>query len=151
MWFQLRVINRILGTNHYLNKIGASSSSLCRKCDNAPETLMHIFIECPVTVTLWDNIKKYVREKINYHSKLTNMDIKLGYLLSDQNRTPINILLILTKEYIFDSFKNNTVMCLDRLMHKFKRIYAEEKLLAKLKDKEDFFDLKWKNWKLVLE
>ena len=58
--------------------------------------------------------------------------------------------MVLTKEYIFDSFKNNTVMCLDRLMHKFKRIYAEEKLLAKLKDKEYFFDLKWKNWKLVL-
>ena len=76
---------------------------LCRKCGNAQETLMHIFIEYPVTVTLWDNIKKYFREKINYHLKLTNMDIILGYLLSDQNRTPINILLILTKEYIFDS------------------------------------------------
>ena len=35
--------------------------------------------------------------------------------------------------------------------HKFKHISAEEKLLAKLKDKEDFFDLKWKNWQLVLE
>ena len=75
------------------------------------------------------------------------MDIMLGYLLSDQNRTPVNILLILAREYIFDSFKNNTVMCLDRLMHKFKHTYAEEKLLANIKDK----DLKWKNWKLIVE
>ena len=65
VWFQLRIIYRILGTNHYLNKIAASSSSLCRKCDNAPETLMHIFTECPITVTLWENIKMYVKEKIN--------------------------------------------------------------------------------------
>ena len=97
VWFQLRIIYRILGTNHYLNKIGASSSSLCRKCNNAPETLMHIFTECPITVTLWENIKMYVKEKINCQLTLNNLDIMLGYLLSDQNRSPINILLILTK------------------------------------------------------
>ena len=112
---------------------------------------MHIFTECPITVTLWENIKMYVKEKINCQLRLNNLDIILGYLLSDQNRTPINILLVLTKKYIFDSFKNNTVMCLDRLMYQFKHTYAEEKLLANLQDKEAFFDLKWKNWKLIME
>ena len=93
----------------------------------------------------------YVKEKINCQLRLNNLDIMLGYLLSDQNRTPINILLVMTKKYIFDSFKNNTVMCLDRLMYQIKHTYAEEKLLANLQDKEAFFDLKWKNWKLIME
>ena len=56
VWFYLRIIYRILGNNHYLNKIGASSSSLCEKYDNAPETLMLIFTESPITVSLWENI-----------------------------------------------------------------------------------------------
>ena len=30
-------------------------------------------------------------------------------------------------------------------------MYAEEKLLANLQDKEAFLDLKWKNWKLIME
>ena len=55
-----------------------------------------------------------VKEKINCQFRLNNLDIMLGYLLSDQNRSPINIFLILTKKYIFDSFKNDTAMCLDR-------------------------------------
>ena len=44
-------------------------------------------------------------KKINYPLGLTNLNIMLGYLLSDQNRAPKNILLILTKEHIFDSLK----------------------------------------------
>ena len=42
-------------------------------------------------------LKMYVKEKINCQLRLNNLDIMLGYLLSDQNRTPINILLVLTK------------------------------------------------------
>ena len=41
----------------------------------------------------------YVKEKINCQLRLNNLDIVLGYFLSDQSRTPINILLILTKIY----------------------------------------------------
>ena len=42
-------------------------------------------------------------------------------------------------------------MCLDRLMYQFKQTYVEEKLLANLQDKKVRFDLKWKNWKLIME
>ena len=75
----------------------------------------------------------------------------LGYLQSDQNITPINTLQILTKEHIFDTFKNNTAMYLDRVMYKFKHTYAEEKLSAILNENEVFFYLKWNNWKLIVE
>ena len=77
-------------------------------------------------------------KKINYQLRLNNLNFMLGYLLSDQNRNPINILLILAKNIFLTLLKNNTVMCLDRLMHKFKNTYAEEKFMANLQDKEAF-------------
>ena len=47
----------------------------------------------------------YGTEKINYHLGLTNVDIMLGYLLSDKNRSPINILLNPTKNIFLTLLK----------------------------------------------
>ena len=41
IWFQLKLIYRILGTNSYLHKLGIRNSLNCRYCQQ-PESLLHI-------------------------------------------------------------------------------------------------------------
>ena len=44
-------------------------------------------------------------KKINYHLRLTNPDIIPENFMSDQNRTPVNILLILKKNIFLTLLK----------------------------------------------
>ena len=39
LWFQYRILHRILGTQNNLCKMGISKSSTCLLCDNDKETL----------------------------------------------------------------------------------------------------------------
>ena len=89
VWFQLRILYRILGTNSYLNKIGITPSPICRKCNEATETLTHIFTECPSVKVFWGKIQNHVKENINFNLHLNNFDIMLGQLLFHQNTIPI--------------------------------------------------------------
>ena len=55
VWFQYKIIHRILGTNKYLNLISKSESSSCRLCNNSEESLIHLFVECPKSLLLWQS------------------------------------------------------------------------------------------------
>ena len=151
VWFQLRILYRILGTNSYLHKIGITPSPICRKCKDATETLTHIFTECPSVKVFWGKIQNHVKENINFNLHLSNFDIMLGQLLFHQNTIPVNSLILLTKKYIFDCIKSNTSLYLDGLITRLKEFYKEEKLLAILKDKLCEFQKKWETWKPLVE
>ena len=45
VWFQLKLLYRILGTKDYLNKINIVNSSGCNHC-HEKETIVHMFVEC---------------------------------------------------------------------------------------------------------
>ena len=46
IWFQYKVIYRLIGVKHYLHKIGLSSSPTCILCHENEETLYHLFVSC---------------------------------------------------------------------------------------------------------
>ena len=112
---------------------------------------MHIFTECPSVKLFWGKIQNHVKEYINFSLNLSNVDIISGYLLFHQNRIPINALILVTKKNIFDCTRYNTGLYLDRLIPKLKQYYAEEKLLAILRDKYSEFNKIWERWKPLFE
>ena len=44
MWFQYRILTRILGTNDLLCKLKMSQSHVCRLCGEHPESIRHLSI-----------------------------------------------------------------------------------------------------------
>ena len=64
IWFQFRIIQRILGTNHFLKKIKITNNDLCQICGEQAETLVHLFSECEKVCDLWYNVKTWIRSKI---------------------------------------------------------------------------------------
>ena len=110
---------------------------------------MHLFVDCPVVRAFWKKLQEYVKSHLNFGLILSNFDIILGHLLSHQNKTPVNALILLTKKYIFDSFKNNTSLHLEGLKFRLKQFYLEEELLAILRNKHSTFKTTWERWQPV--
>ena len=55
IWFQYRIIRRILGTQEFLHKIKQSDSDICRLCGQCCETITHLFVVCNRVNSLWNN------------------------------------------------------------------------------------------------
>ena len=49
IWFQYRLIHRILGTQRLLYKMGIVQSELCLMCQSDTETLKHLFYDCSIS------------------------------------------------------------------------------------------------------
>ena len=47
LWFQYRILHRIITTNTFLYKIKYIESNICDLCNSEPETLEHLFFDCP--------------------------------------------------------------------------------------------------------
>ena len=96
IWFQVKVIYRLLGTKSYLHKLGIMEDSFCSQCGER-ETLTHLFVDCYSVKEKWKIVENYVYNSINLKIVLERSEILLGYQFQNQNRVPINALLLVTK------------------------------------------------------
>ena len=145
IWFQLKLIYRILGTNSYLHKLGTRSSPNCVFCQQ-PESLLHIFYECPNSRELWIDIEKLLKERIRLELKFSCFTIIFGYINQDQNHIPINSLILVTKKYIFDSSRDGKRLILKSLKYRLNSLLRDEEYCAKLNEKETEFSHVWDRW-----
>ena len=145
MWFQLKLLYRILGTREYLNKINIVNSSDCTHC-HEKETIVHMFVECDRVKVFWREIEKLIYETNGLKIHFSKFDILFGYQNLDRNRVPLNVFLLISKKYIYDINRKNGILNLMALKHKFQQTYFDEYYLAMLKDKQDFFTKLWEKW-----
>ena len=67
VWFQYKIIFSLLNTKEYLYKIKISNSNLCRLCGEYPETILHLFAQCIEVPDLWQNLNRWIRNKLFIH------------------------------------------------------------------------------------
>ena len=142
----MKVWYRILGTKQYLQRVGLSDRSLCLRCNNVSESILHSFCQCDQVKLFWETIKKYLVEKFNDKIKFTDFIIICGYPLHDQNNIPINTLIIFTKKYIFKASKSGSRLNISALKHKLYQIYTDKCLLSKISKEEEKFYKTWLRW-----
>ena len=61
IWFQYRILYKILGTKEYLKRINLSLESDCNLCKRNIQDVKHLFAECPSVVHLWENLGKWIQ------------------------------------------------------------------------------------------
>ena len=98
-WFHYRLLHRILGTKALLFKIGLSDSNMCTFCNEYPETIAHLFYTCRISSQLWTNVFHWVNETLYSNIACNDIDILLGK--TGLNNRPLNVILCLTKRYIY--------------------------------------------------
>ena len=144
IWLQYRILHRILGTQHLLNKMGKAACSLCLQCNIFPETIMHLFYHCKKSQTIWNELKTWIRNSTKRTLNIGPEGILLGYFIRDENFLPINTIIMVTKAFLFKSSRKGISFNLKKLQEDLKNVYKEQKLVAKYNFNEDVFDDNWK-------
>ena len=143
-WFQLRLINRILGVNNYLFKLSISNTPTCRICNQHPETLIHLFIKCTKVTTFWLQLFKWIKAITKIDIKYDNLTLLFGYLLSNNSFISINTVLILARKFIFQAAKQKSdFLHIDMFKKLLKNIYFEQSNLAEITNMNEKFKKQW--------
>ena len=143
IYFQYKIIHKILGTNKLLNQIGKSNNNRCRLCGEDIETIDHLFVTCKVTKILWHDLNDWLKIKINKEIDLSPMRIIMGHLETDNNFLPINTIILVTKYYIFTSAVKTCLPSFHELKWIIKRCYNEQHWLSQEQNKETYFNKSW--------
>ena len=138
--FQYKVLNNILYTNAKLHKIGFRTDDLCTFCMAEPETLYHIFYQCPRVTQFWEDFESYWYLLSNQVVKLTLQNVLFG-IISKQcpSINLLNYLIIIRKLFLWDSRRNQTHPKIQGYQNKIAIKYETERIINKKK----FFEKKW--------
>ena len=153
IWFQYRLIYRILGTNQLLNQINISPTATCRLCGKDNETIMHLFIKCEKSREFWKNIEIWITSKTNQNINIyydNNPKIILFGYSDHFSQKSINSLLIAAKLYIFQCATKNKVLNIFEFQEKFVTLFHEQEALSKFNFKNDIFERNWSNLRSLL-
>jgi hypothetical protein len=75
--FQFKILNNIIPCNHYLKKIGKSTTEKCPSC-NETEDLVHYFVGCHKATNIWLQIRRWWTGITGQDVAFTERDIILG-------------------------------------------------------------------------
>ena len=148
-WFQYRILHRILANQHLLNKMGMSNSSTCLSCQSDTESLSHLFYFCPNAKYLWKLLETKIKNSTNFSVSFTPMDTILGYTLNNNNASAINVILLVTKIYIYKNSRKLKKYCIEDVVNLIEKTYTEQRLVAKLDLMEQKFDQVWHQMKYI--
>ena len=149
-WFQMKIIYRILGTKQYLHKIKFIASPTCNLCHKNPQTLIHLFYECPTTSILLNDLQNWISNKIGINIQLTKCDIILGYLINNNFKHALNTILLVTKSYIFWSSRHDKSPNINQLQSWIKSTYSQQEIISKINQKHEQFEKSWRIWKTLI-
>ena len=71
------------------------------------ESMEHLFSKCIEANELWGNVVHWIENKIGFHLRMSDSYKILGYLTMDKNIWPINLILLVTRKYIFWCSRNS--------------------------------------------
>ena len=137
---QYKINHRFLVTNRLLFHMTFRDDDLCSLCHTERETIQHLFVECPHTRTLWNNIQEWMTRHMRCNIMLSETDILFGKL--DCNNL-INHLLLLAKHYVYCARLSDSELNIVAIVNIFKHTFKIERLFAKCNMKNDLFVRKW--------
>ena len=105
VWFQYRILFKILGTKDYLKKVKLVTDSVCGLCSQTNETIEHLFCRCTKSLELRENVKQWILRKLNITFDFNESTMILGYLSIDNKFWPLNFILTMTRQYIYNCSK----------------------------------------------
>ena len=114
-YLQFRYLHRIVGINDFLFRVKIKESPLCTFCNADNETIEHLFWDCPVTKTFWEEIcSSCLRDEL----ELDEMTVHFGYL--ENSKSIINFFLLYAKYFLYSCKQKCSRPNAITFYHKFK-------------------------------
>ena len=140
--FQFKFLHRRIATNHFLCKIGIKPSPICNLCNNAEQTLLHLFFYCEKVHSFWQKVNQWLESIALLFSPLTCLDICFGI---DTKKTLINTVILYAKQFIFrcKCLYIDKAVCFEHFKKELVYLEKVERVIAFRKDKLTFHETKW--------
>ena len=138
---QFQVLHRSLVTNVDLLKWNLKDSENCTFCNNCPETLQHLFLECTTSSFLWQKIKLWLSRNTGIAMNIRNEDIIFGF--TDEHFLLYDLVFTVAKQYIYNS------RCLEKqpsfigFLNVLRNVKETEFHSAELYGKVNQYESKW--------
>ena len=94
--FQYKCLNSVLYLNQTLHRIGFSDSPLCSYCHAENETVKHLFLDCTVSKSLWNDIILFFKNTLDIPI-LNLQSAILGFLDIQKDSLALNNILLIFK------------------------------------------------------
>lgn len=94
--FQYKFLHRCTTTNILLNKVDSNISDLCSFCQQARETITHLFWMCPYVQQFWSDVNDWFCNRYKKNTVISLKSIIFCHALDIANLT-----VILAKYYIY--------------------------------------------------
>ena len=144
-YFQYKILNRILVTNVKVNKWNKNISENCNLCFSAPETVIHLLVECPQVQSLWTLLQRWIKYFMGMEVEFTKELIILNNYKGGRKKL-INTLILILKRYIYIKKCLGHEATFQGFISEVYHIRKIEKLTAYEKNKMKIFEKKWKDF-----
>jgi hypothetical protein len=124
--FQIKINNSILVTKTFLHKINRADNDRCSYCNHEPETINHLFLQCPNIQRFKLDVKNWLRNDCDYNFSFLEKDFIFSF---DKKNKIASFVYLLIKYFIYKTkFKvDNTVY----LTTNGFKVYLKQKLISK--------------------
>jgi hypothetical protein len=99
--FQFKIIHNIIPTNLSLYKMNIKETPQCEHCLFQNETLVHMFLECPVVEPFWKDVITWWNTKRSDNINPNYSEILYGYKPESKGFYALNHYLLIAKYHIF--------------------------------------------------
>ena len=86
--FHFKLVHRHLATNNFLFKIKLEENGNCTFCQNAPETLIHLFWACQKSSKLWKSVMEWLQKMNIIQNNFTLLNTTALGLKPDTSKMP---------------------------------------------------------------
>ena len=144
-YFQYKILSRSLITNMRRNKWSQQISPLCTFCNNKPETILHLMVECENVKKLWDALKRWVKYHYSISIELTPKDIILNNVITIKKKY-VNLIILIMKQYIYAAKCKDEKLNFYDFVTKINYWYNLEMTMAKQNNMYQYFKDKWASY-----
>ena len=117
-------------------------------CDAISETTEHLFFYCRHTQNLWSQVENWTK------TVFTDITFDIKTVLFGYNTfkyAPINLIILLVKQYIFQQSRKNREMSFSEVKEKITYEYLIEKTRFSLKFESTKFETRWSPFRALFE
>ena len=144
-WFQYRLLYRLLPTGHFLFLRKMVNSPRCSFCNEADETLLHMFWDCPKTCKFWLHLQSWIHTNFTHCDNLTFTKeiILFGSKINIATDRILDLFILMAKHHIFTAKIQGTTPHLNTLTMKIKSRFLAEKYYYTVNNLSSMFTSKW--------
>ena len=109
--FQIRLNLRSIVTQLQLHGFELVDDNLCKFYRKEPETLMHLFCDCEIVVSFWNNVSEFLSSRLRTDIVLRKQHMLFGFDHKGFFFCFVNQLLLCARLFIDVSIRNRSLIC----------------------------------------